>query len=371
MRYVLAFSYKLGVLWKAQCVFFDLSDIEDPTSYFLNNRVTTTNKGTCSYRTSQGIVQGKCLHAAKCLLSKGVIKGSCGFGSSCCIYQGGCNSETREKTSFCSYKIHLLPNTCQVRLDFQKFLFNPPTEQQSTTTPRQYSYTCTGDSMTVTPNHYFIPTLCGNNNNQHVYVHLNRTIDSEVLLQINFGDRSTSTTNKVPNPEWNIKVTQLECKATFDVFHPDKKNVDDDLRALAPLGALQYFTDNSGTFRTFGLEEDPTTSTTQPSFTHTSNLRYAIAFKRYPNICGVKFHPTYLQMGTCTSTSTEYIFAPEATPITTSPKYCQMNSDISMSPPGPLYIHFSSTVVASTTSPTVPYGFVLNYNLVPCTYQVN
>lgn len=51
---------------------------------------------------------------------------------------------------------------------------------------------------------------------------------------------------------------------------------------LAPLGALQYFTDQSGYIKSFGFEG----SNIKQSYTY--DQKYAIAFKRDIHVCGIK-----------------------------------------------------------------------------------
>lgn len=51
---------------------------------------------------------------------------------------------------------------------------------------------------------------------------------------------------------------------------------------LAPLGAIQYFTDTTGYIKSFGFDG----TVLEQSYTY--DQKYAIAFKRDINTCGVK-----------------------------------------------------------------------------------
>ncbi|XP_044745871.1 uncharacterized protein LOC123307572 [Coccinella septempunctata] len=380
-RYLVLFC----VISRVQCGFFDLTDVDDPLALFWNTKQTLEVKGTCTVTNKDGgSTEGKCIHATKCLFTGGTSNGFCGLGGTCCTYKRGCNRETKEKVSYfsgtyegiknyiqsnmCTYKVNLLPNTCQVRLDFEHMVFNPPLWNEKST-----SYKCTGDSLTVLPNYYNIPILCGNNNKQHAYIHLNRSIDSAVTLSIALADRSNSKERfEVSNPSWNIKVTQLECEAKVDVFHHNEKSLKDDLLMLAPLGAIQYFTQMSGNFRSFGLDENVVSDTaidySKDPYVYINNLAYAIAFKRYPSICGVRLTPLYMTFSDDAGAKCDkdYIFAPEATDDS---KWCD-GKEVSIFPPGPLYIYFTSPSTY-TSQHTKTWGFNIDYHLESCSSQLN
>lgn len=55
----------------------------------------------------------------------------------------------------------------------------------------------------------------------------------------------------------------------------------------APLGAIQYFTDYTGTVRSFDNYQSITNEDDYSGFT--GDQYYAIAFKRYENVCGVRW----------------------------------------------------------------------------------
>ncbi|XP_045469350.1 uncharacterized protein LOC123677006 [Harmonia axyridis] len=381
LRYFILFCI---VSW-GDCGFFDLTEVDDPLALFWNTKQSFKTGGICSVVNKDGEkMEGKCIHATKCVLTGGTANGICGLGGTCCIYERGCNKETNEKVSYfsgsyeeikniiqsnmCTFKVNLLPNSCQVRLDFIHFVLNPPTWNSKSV------YKCTIDSLTVSPNYYNIPILCGNNNKQHAYIHLNRSIDNAVRLSIsltytgNFNEQ-----RKITNPSWNIKVTQLECDAKMDIFHHNEEFPRKDLLMQAPLGAIQYFTHMSGNFRSFGLDEnissDKSIDYSKNSNVYINSLAYAIAFKRYPSVCGVRFTPLYMTLkedaGTSKTCETDYIFAPEATD---NSKWCNAE-EVSIFPPGPLHIYFISAATYKTQH-TKTWGFNIDYHLETCSTRI-
>jgi hypothetical protein len=166
-------------------------------------------------------------------------------------------------------------NICQMRLDFEQFELSPAVERLGpSTTTTLYTTVCSVDYMIVTPDNYNVSRpFCGNNNGQHVYVHLHS--QRTVTLHVRLYNRAISQDNVVARPQWRIKITQLECPGPLNFFTRHKNfNAENDFNLLAPEGALQYFTAPSGRIRSFGYA----------SSSYISGLGYGIAFKRTPYV---------------------------------------------------------------------------------------
>ena len=78
---------------------------------------------------------------------------------------------------------------------------------------------------------------------------------------------STNLTNTARR--WNMKIHQYECASP----------------TLAPSGCLQYYTEASGSFRSFNYQANAVSI--GPS--HLSNLNYAICFRIENGYCGIKY----------------------------------------------------------------------------------
>ncbi|XP_019874066.1 uncharacterized protein LOC109602179 [Aethina tumida] len=349
------------------CAFFDLTDVDDPLSLLWNNRPTFgKQRSECTTNTPVGLKHGVCQNPSLCMLSGGKPNGICGVLSTCCTYESSCGKVTSQKVSYfqrsnvdqnsreCKYEVVLLnPNVCQVRLDFEHFNLAPAIE-------RGNASRCDSDRLLIYPNIYNIPELCGNNDNQHVYVHINQTTGTKklVLDMITLSNKS---------PSWKIKITQLEC--------PGILNTDDmasDFNLLAPLGAIQYHTNVNGELKSFGYD------TNRNLNSYTSNENYAIAFKRTASVCGIKFRINYFNLPDDNSTeikdkmcTSDYLFIPYIQFLGTthdviaklcSNKYEKDETFVSQSP-GPLTVYFKSSPNFVRANGTGPNAFYITYEM--------
>ncbi|KZS14673.1 Uncharacterized protein APZ42_020024 [Daphnia magna] len=170
--------------------------------------------------TSPSGESGICVPGSACSLFGGKPSGSCVLGKVCCINAiTGCGgSVTLNNTywqspitavsasSSCTLTVRL--NTkyveqlkkpiCQIRLDFVSFTTAQPTLG-----------TCT-DTFQVGGSTSTVPTICGDNNGQHMYIDVpsSATTPSDVQLVFNFG---TATATR----SWNIKIAMLPCGASY------------------------------------------------------------------------------------------------------------------------------------------------------------
>ncbi|KAB7500101.1 hypothetical protein Anas_12849 [Armadillidium nasatum] len=109
------------------------------------------------------------------------------------------------------------PFYCQIRVDFKSFNVGGPDQNGICTN----GWNVTGQADTN------VPTICGLNDGQHVYLNFDNF--TPIKMTINFND----------SDDWAIKVTQIKCN--------DQEN-------LAPTGCLQYFPEASGQVESFNFQ---------------------------------------------------------------------------------------------------------------------
>ncbi|XP_063597976.1 uncharacterized protein LOC134774584 isoform X1 [Penaeus indicus] len=212
---------------------------------------------------------GICLPLAHCANTGGVPAGTCarGFGV-CCIAQRTCGESTSyTHTNFvnpgyydsdtgsgaCTLTVnHANKNICQIRLDFLELeLAQPDTDGN-----------CNIDFLAVTGGASTVPTICGSNSGQHMYIDVDPTCGA---LKVTV-DRSPAP---LASRWWNIKVTQIPC----------------DSEARAPTGCLQYYTETSGYVKSFNFDS-------YNSFNYSENSQiaqqnYGVCIKAGEGYCGI------------------------------------------------------------------------------------
>ncbi|CAH1364446.1 unnamed protein product [Tenebrio molitor] len=368
----------------ASCAFFDLTDVDDPLSLLWHTKGTTdaTKSTECTVTAPDGTsITGLCKHKTLCLLSGGQINrpSSCGILSTCCTQPTESSQRTRAKVSYFTSGQDFQPdrqftvealndNICQMRLDFEQFELSPAVERSGPTNTL-YTTVCSVDYMIVTPDNYNVSRpFCGNNNGQHVYVHLHS--QRTVTLHVRLHNTATSQDNVVARPQWRIKITQLECPGPLNFFTRHKNfNAENDFNLLAPEGALQYFTAPSGRIRSFGYA----------SSSYISGLGYGIAFKRTPYVNCIRFAVSYMRLRNNLATPPicqDYLFVPELqTDINgvdgvygsrlCSRKGSPVNKIFYLPAPAPFYIHFVSASLYTDSTDNL-HGFDIQYDLTTC-----
>ncbi|KAJ8960133.1 hypothetical protein NQ318_003852 [Aromia moschata] len=366
----------LLVVFLVECAyggFFDLTDVEDPLALLWNPRQPEQRLTECKAQTESGIKYGVCTPYSNCLLSRGrpngIFENTCGKTSDTKVayFEG---SDVQTGATPCTYTVKLKnTNICQVRLDFVKFNLAPAT--LTTTSTHTPSYKCINDILRIQPNHYNIPDLCGNNDKQHVYVHVNQSdgVTKGVHLDITLADRLLN--RYLPSPSWKIKVTQLECPGYRTGFDITSNDYIQDFPLLAPSGAIQYFTEPSGYIKSFGFDG----SVARQSYTY--GQKYAVAFQRGVKICGIKFIPEqiYLPHDGIRYYGDEnckhYLFVPDLSFDNSSPTVHNLKNRVCLTEveefrsyaPGPLFVHFNSMKSDFITDETLQQGFNIRYEL--------
>ncbi|KAF7264325.1 hypothetical protein GWI33_000311 [Rhynchophorus ferrugineus] len=379
---ILLFCLGIGL---SEAGFFDLTDVDDPLSLLWHTPLKHKQYSECKIDDTR---QGVCTEDLKCRLSGGVPKGRCGIIFTCCSYENTCNKITDKKegyfrseninptTTKCRYTIKLRnKNVCQIRLDFEKFILSPTSSIAIPNDETKKVYSCATDELRISPDYYGIPVLCGNNTQQHVYVHVNQSDDNvdAVLLDINLASRLAST--DLVTPLWHIKYTQLECPRKKHVFEIGKLVSDhelaNDFGLLAPQGVLQYYTQTSGVIKSFAYEEGST-----KLFSYPYSENYVIGFKRPHYICGIMFSVQYLNLYKNTdNTCLHLLYTPDLYQATSS----SVGGDAVLGlctgttttkfysfAPGPFLLYFKAIDAIANRLPTGNQGFVLKYELQTC-----
>lgn len=273
---------------------------------------------------------------------------------------------TGTATTF-SYKVSkVASNICFLRLDFETFTITGPVDSKETG-----GGVCNTDTFKITgPTKERIPTICGKNAGQHMYVDFGTDLSDQVSLDFAFTGTSTVRT-------WEIKTSQIECSSNF----------------RPPPGCLQYFTTLTGRITTFNFLDDATT--------HLASQDYNSCIKKQDGFCCVQyqvcadqtnaftFDVTAATLGmskvddTCKA-SIDYVRIPGSSLSCTSQpgiavnnKYCG-NVFATLTDAGginnqicdcdePFYVGFHTDAVGENTgSATRSRGVCLDYSQLPC-----
>jgi len=236
------------------------------------------------------------VNAGACALIGGQSSGgsTCGFGVVCCVNTVAkcAGTVTVNNTYFqspapaivtptsCTVTVKLdkrLPEQkqaiCQLRLDFVSFTIAQPAGADPVTTSTQ----CLTDNFQVGGALNTVPPICGDNDGQHMYIHVPRSdiTPSDVRLTFNIGTATVSRS-------WNIKIAMLPCAATY----------------LAPNDCLQYFTGSSGTVSSFNWKDVADTAIRQ-----LASQDYKICFRN--EILNTNQKANSICITPCTTTATD------------------------------------------------------------------
>ncbi|XP_050697509.1 uncharacterized protein LOC126985948 [Eriocheir sinensis] len=306
-------------------------------------------------RTQSDNSTGTCASAGDCARGGGKADGTCNSGFAvCCVYQLRCGQTLRYNNSYlvnddypstlmdidnCQYTIQKTnDNVCQIRLDFEKLELAGPDNTSS----------CSVDTFTFVGTAGSNPTvICGKNNGQHMYLDLG---SGNSAARINIATTSTNASRS-----WRIRVTQLPCSSP----------------SRAPSNCLQYYTDYSGTIKSFNYQN--TVGRHQ-----LAAQNYAICIRTRDGFCGIKYIADHFSMSQSAETPTErkgdanckldFINVPAVNKdgsVTLEDRYCgsQLNELVTYSKP------FEVRVVtngAEETSEVNNRGFSIRYTQIPC-----
>ncbi|XP_011212713.2 uncharacterized protein LOC105232641 [Bactrocera dorsalis] len=217
---------------------------------------------------------GTCVVRGECSDNGGVAAGTCSTITTqavCCIYQLGCGSTTSYNNTYfynsgypgtyagggrCTIVVSKCDsNICQLRIDFLSLSIAPPNGDGF----------CVTDTLTITGGSR-VPTICGENNGQHVYVDFNG--DSPITISVATSDDYTF------NRQWQFQIAQLACASATQ----------------APSGCLQYYMDSSGTVSSFNYDSAANSLANSIGVAGTrqiANQQYGICVRMGAGICSI------------------------------------------------------------------------------------
>lgn len=190
------------------------------------------------------------------------------------VNPGSPSTDSTLTTSPCRVRVDLIgDNVCQLRLDFKKFSLAQP----DTTS------VCNNDMfrITGTTNAASIPTICGENAGQHLYVDVDPSANGPTL-EIDI-DSSTTFSR-----EWAIEVTQIKCDSV----------------ERAPNGCRQFYRTTSGNIKSFNFKVD------EPPYTaaeivskgkagtlqlHLADQNYRVCIMQQTGFCSIRWTPKSAQ----------------------------------------------------------------------------
>ncbi|XP_022218497.1 uncharacterized protein LOC111071456 [Drosophila obscura] len=250
------------------------------------------------------LLLGTCVIDGECSDNNGVAAGSCSTITAqaiCCIYQRTCGASTTYNNTYfyssnypspyagggrCS--IVVTPpdaSICQLRVDFLALSLAPPTGDGA----------CSTDAVTITGGASQVPSICGENSGQHVYVDFNGV--SPITISV------ATSAGYTFNRQWQFQIRMLGCKSD----------------SLAPAGCLQYYTPTSGTFSSFNYVSAASSALNSIGVQGTrqlANTKYGICIRKASGICSI----TYSQVSsdTYSFTLTNDVGAVDPTLLATS-----------------------------------------------------
>lgn len=234
-----------------------------------DNEVCTSSVSVTGMSSGTSTRNGTCYTEEECRDRSGRPGGKCasGFGV-CCVFIVNSGDVTQNNTYLqnqgftgplttttpVSYTINKVePDVCFLRLDFETFNILGPVGIAEVD-----GGACSVDSFMVTAPGANIPTICGLNTGQHMYIDIGKPAANTAELAFAFTGANMMRT-------WDIKVTQY--KAT-DPSRP-------------PAGCLQYHRGMSGQIKTFNF--DATAST------HLANQNYQICVRQEPGFSCIQY----------------------------------------------------------------------------------
>ncbi|KAL3284177.1 hypothetical protein HHI36_018343 [Cryptolaemus montrouzieri] len=220
--------------------------------------------------TSSDGLEGICYNRWECKRVGGITSGSCATGVGvCCIVQKTCDGTTTSNNTYfvntnfpnsftggaCTLTIKKLgSDICQARIDFIAFSVNQPDATGN----------CLSDGLTITGGASPVPTICGENGGQHLYV--NFAGNANILMNIYAGGVSNS------RRVWNFKISQIGC----------------DCPTQAPSGCLMYYTGLTGTVRSFNYGTTGNAVATR----QLTNQNYGVCIAMQPGYCSINWSQT-------------------------------------------------------------------------------
>lgn len=243
---------------------------------FPNSQCTTFSSAN-----TKNIMFGTCQSSSTCISLGGVTDGNCasGFGVCCMISVSSCQATISQNLTYiqnpgfpssfstvgtCSYTFNAGSDICQIRLDFDNFVINPP--DSATAIPSFGSCTTNDRLVTTSPSGFSPPVLCGTLTGTHMYIETARTTPSSARIDLVLGPSTATST--LTNRTWKIRVQFIECSSL----------------SRPPTDCVQYFTGVSGTFQSYNFA-----ATTPQAI---ANQNYLYCFRQEEGYCSMNLNQT-------------------------------------------------------------------------------
>ncbi|KAK4303843.1 hypothetical protein Pmani_024188 [Petrolisthes manimaculis] len=297
-------------------------------------QIVTFENGPCESANGD---HGVCFSQKECEANGGTASGTCanGYGV-CCVLTVTCdgtisiNGSVFQSPGFpaayntfgmCMVTLNPPSGTCQILLDFINFELAPPLEGD-----------CTNDTFVVMGANQgsMIPTLCGTNTGQHLYIDVDNSQGPFKLV--------ATLSSLSFQRHWKVKVTFL------DEFDP----------CLAPNRCLQYFKETMGTITSFNFA--PPTATTSREMLNMQT--YSICFAYIKGFCDIGISFSRLDLGNVNQVcDTDYV-------AVGAEKFCGDTTSLSVTAnaTGPITI----LVVSDDDNSNLEEGFSLSYTMMSC-----
>eukprot|EP00095_Tigriopus_kingsejongensis_P002749 maker-scaffold138_size318692-snap-gene-1.20 protein:Tk02749 transcript:maker-scaffold138_size318692-snap-gene-1.20-mRNA-1 annotation:"PREDICTED: uncharacterized protein LOC102677823" len=208
---------------------------------------------------------GTCFTEDECAKKNGIDAGSCAsnFGK-CCVFIVKSGNVVQNNTYIqnpgfpmgyadvapVAYTVRKVSrDVSYIRLDFETMATLGPADETG-------GGACV-DTLMITVPSGAIPTICGSNTGQHMYLDIGR--DADATAQLAFASNGVSTMRM-----WDIKVTQ------YKFTSPNRP----------PPGCLQYFQGMTGRIRSFNFES---------ATSHLANQDYAVCIQQEPGFSCIQY----------------------------------------------------------------------------------
>jgi len=283
-----------------------VSSEEKLAKHFSLFSVVTFGNEECTSGTSisGGATAGTCYSSTECSDKNGMASGNCasGFGV-CCVFLNTAvaaattisenrtrirNAEfpsitTATAVVTAAYTVNKMKDDiCQIRLDFDTFVIAGPavtTEALAlgggSACQDTFQISTTDQVSTNSNPAYSAGVLCGVLTGQHLYVELSPTAADTMVMTLTTAI-STTITPAIAQRAWDLKVSQIECHATYK----------------APPGCHQYFMTPVGKMSSmnFALVTGATrAANAQNSGLHLATSHIRSCVRRAKNMCCVEY----------------------------------------------------------------------------------
>ncbi|XP_034942135.1 uncharacterized protein [Chelonus insularis] len=180
-------------------------------------------------------LNGTCFTRRECSNYKGSSAGSCANGLGvCCTFKRECGTTTNVNNTYftnpgysyeggerCMITVYRCnSNICQLRIDFMELRLTQPNA----------SGVCDIDFLLISGASSNVPRICGENNNQHMYLDFKG--DNPITISVD------TNTDYSFSRRWNLRIQQIACDSPW----------------RAPNGCLQYYKTASGTVTSFNYD---------------------------------------------------------------------------------------------------------------------